>query len=102
MKQQEMTEVYEKLHTMYGLEAQLRMVQEECAELIVAASKVIREPDNPKRGDDIIEEAADVAIMIGQLRTIYGGERIDEMMLKKCDRLRKRLEARLLATNEHE
>lgn len=85
--------LYQKALSEFGLERQLRMVQEECAELIVAVSKVIREPGDEKRIAGLIEEAADVQIMCGQLAMIYGKDRIDAMMLKKHYRLRKRLAA---------
>ena len=93
-------ELYQQALSRYGLERQLRMVQEECAELIVAASKVIREPGNEKRVEDLIEETADVRIMCGQIAAIYGKDRIDAMMLKKHDRLRKRLANGELTANE--
>ena len=85
--------LYQQALSRFGLERQLRMVQEECAELIVAVSKVIREPGNVERIKDLIEETADVQIMCGQLAIIYGKDKIDAMMLKKHNRLRKRLVA---------
>lgn len=51
----------------YGLDEQLNMLQEECAELIQAASKYKRR----KLIDDyqhIVEEIADVEIMIAQVK----------------------------------
>ena len=52
-----------KIADNYGLDSQLDILQEECAELIVAVSKF-------KRGKDtanIIEEIADVEIMLDQI-----------------------------------
>lgn len=46
----------------YGLESQLDMLQEECAELIQAASKYRR-----NSSADIMEEIADVYIMLDQI-----------------------------------
>lgn len=46
----------------YGLDAQLDMLQEECAELIQAVSKYKR-----KRVTNIVEEMADVFIMLDQI-----------------------------------
>ena len=66
----------------WGIEPQLDMCIEECAELIQAISKIKRikylNPDNPdhalivqKRLANIKKELADVQLMINQLSTIY-------------------------------
>ena len=54
----------------YGKESQLRQLQEECAELIVACSKQLRGQD--KSINNVIEELADVRIMIEQIEYLYG------------------------------
>lgn len=59
----------------YGFLAQTRILQEECAELIVAASKINRQYDDFKDGkiyegeylNNFIEELADVRIMLEQM-----------------------------------
>lgn len=55
----------------YGLAAQLAQTREECAELIVATSKLDRAKTDAERRratDHVTEEMADVAIMLRQLR----------------------------------
>lgn len=51
----------------YGFEHQSRILQEECGELIVAASKMNRYGENLTVRENFIEELADVTIMIEQM-----------------------------------
>lgn len=66
----------------YGKESQLRQLQEECGELIVACSKLIRSKD--RAVNNLIEELADVRIMIEQIEHLYGLKSLveDEMEYK--------------------
>lgn len=66
----------------YGKEAQLIMLMEECAELIQASSKQLRRKD--KSINHLIEELADVRIMIEQIEYLYGIKNLveDEMVFK--------------------
>ena len=77
-----MTTVYEQAISKWGIDAQLDMCIEECAELIQAISKIKRikfiKPHDPnkmtithKRIDHLKEELADAQLMINQLATIY-------------------------------
>ncbi|MCK9463121.1 MAG: hypothetical protein M0R80_26155 [Proteobacteria bacterium] len=69
----------------WGIESQMDMLQEECAELIVAVNKVKR-----RKGDAIpnfLEEIADVEIMIAQMREYWGNEKIDDWKKEKLRRL---------------
>ena len=54
----------------YGEEAQCRQVMEECGELIVAINKTLRYPTRISRLC-LIEEMADVSIMITQLKLMH-------------------------------
>ena len=54
----------------YGLISQLNILQEECGELIQAASKYIRGYDPEAKL--IIEEIADVEIMLAQVKYLLG------------------------------
>lgn len=65
-----------------GKESQLRQLQEECAELIVACSKILR--DNNRAVNNLIEELADVRVMIEQIEYLYGIKSLveDEMIYK--------------------
>ena len=66
----------------YGKESQLRQLQEECAELIVACSKILRM--NDKAINNLIEEIADVRVMVEQIEYLYGIKNLveDEMEYK--------------------
>lgn len=67
----------------WGTEAQWRMVQEECAELIAAINRLDRGRCSV---DDVADEIADVIICLA------GIERVDLRVLAKLERLEKRLE----------
>lgn len=60
----------------YGLESQLNILQEELAELIQAVSKY-------RRGDPshIIEEIADVEIMLDQVKYLLGNPEIPRSLI---------------------
>lgn len=83
----------------YGAEAQLDMVVEECAELIKAIQKYkrnIRAEAYVDKSviDDVIEEAADVQIMLLQVEKIFNksNTKIQAVVNEKIKRLSKRLE----------
>lgn len=82
-------ETFRKALAMWGKHAQLNKAKEECAELIVAISH------HECRGQsvlNIIEEMADVSIMIDQLIIMLGVESGFEFIrLQKIERLRKKL-----------
>ena len=73
----------------YGIENQMRQLAEECSELAVEASHSARIGTTVK----IIEEIADVEIMIEQVVYLSGIERkdIDECIQYKLDRQMKRI-----------
>ena len=78
----------------YGVDAQLGVLQEECAELIVAVSHLMRERPDAIQG--FIEELADVNIMTGQFiqyleNNRYGAE-FWQATTAKLNRLHERLE----------
>lgn len=77
----------------YGEESQLRMLQEECAELIVAVNHYLR---GRIKAEDLVEEMADVRIMQDTVRMIMakdsGAEvNLQEVIDKKMKRLKNRL-----------
>lgn len=57
----------------YGVEPQKDIFVEECAELIKAVEKSRRMEDKPAYTEDMIEEMADVQIMIWQFRSLLNG-----------------------------
>ena len=75
----------------FGDEPQIRQAMEECAELIVALNKYLRYKDNPKEylssKKSVIEEMADVYVMLRQLEYIFeeSGE-IENISDYKIDR----------------
>lgn len=79
----------------YGINSQLGILQEECAELIQAVSKFRRGGTNLQ----ILEELADVEIIIAQIRYLAGKNSsiIDEFKDKK---IRRQLERIKEAENE--
>jgi NTP pyrophosphatase (non-canonical NTP hydrolase) len=65
----EKNKLYMKAIEKWGSNAQLGMLQEECAELIQAVSKVMRKQDFSFL--KLAEEIADVEIMMEQMIVIY-------------------------------
>lgn len=86
----EKIELYKKAIAKYGAKAQTVVAMEEMAELIKELSKAFRGYGNP---DAIIEEMADVYIMLDQLKLIFGitGGEIKAMEMIKNNRLEDRL-----------
>lgn len=77
----------------YGKEPQWRQLQEECAELIAAVSHFLRKREDG--GSALVEEIADVEIMLMQARLLIGNDAlIDALVEKKIKRLRERLESK--------
>ena len=81
-------ETYKHAIEKYGIEPQLRQLQEECAELIVAINHYCR--DNTKV-QGIIEEIADTEIMIEQMRLHFSSAMIDAIKEIKIERLEERI-----------
>ena len=84
----EKQEVYKQAIAQYGVEPQRKMAIEEMAELTNALMKFDRGRNTV---DDIIEEIADVTIMMRQLAIIYGQKAVDLQIDYKTARLAKRL-----------
>lgn len=77
-----MEEMINRIADRYGKEPQLIVLMEECGELIQACSKQLRRKD--KSINNLIEELADVRIMIEQIEHLYGIKSFveDEMKYK--------------------
>ena len=69
----------------WGLDAQLLQVQEEAAELIVAISHFRRGRRHSKK--EVLEELADMEIMLAQMRAALGDDAINLVIQAKIDRL---------------
>jgi len=84
------TDIYAEALQRWGLKSQLGLLAEECGELIAMINRWQR----GRTGEDSVAiEAADVEIMLGQLRLIMGSQ-IDAAKRLKLARLEKRLEVR--------
>lgn len=73
----------------YGLDNQLRILQEECAELIQAVSKYQRAQDAGnylQAKTALMEEVADVEIMITQIVSVFSGIALSTIVDSKLDR----------------
>lgn len=68
----------------YGYESQIDQMCEECGEFIVARSKVRR--NVPGSWDNLIEEVADISIMVDQMKLIIGEDKINSVRAKKLRR----------------
>lgn len=79
----------------YGVQAQCDVAIEEMAELTKAIVKIRRVADDYEKTqaalDNLLEEIADVDIMIDQLKIMRGPKRVEEYRRKKLERLERRL-----------
>ena len=77
----------------WGRTSQIDMLQEECAELIVAINKYKR--NNVGTTEAVLEEIADVEIMIDQIKVLLEANelRVDVFKEKKIERLKDMLNA---------
>ena len=77
----------------YGLESQIDILQEECAELIQAVSKYRRSGFDEDVPFCIIEEIADVEIMLSQIKYLLGfSGSISEVKEEKIKRQLRRID----------
>ena len=82
-------QLYEKALKTYGFASQKWVLIEECGELIDAFAKAER---GRAETEHLLEELADVSIMVGQMAVAIGFERFQEKRAEKLLRLYKRLE----------
>jgi hypothetical protein len=87
-----MNEIYAKAVMKFGVKAQLNVALEELAELQKEICKFFRGRDNRA---EIIEEMADVYIMMEQMRIIFEVQEVEliKAKTKKLIRLQKLLES---------
>ena len=74
----------------YGMDSQMRMLQEECGELIVAVGHYLRGREGSIA--NLCEELADVKIMVEQMEIALDNPAIEDLYDYKLGRLKKRLE----------
>lgn len=73
----------------WGIDAQAQMAEEEAAEFIVASKHWKRGKASPM---DVVDELADLRIMVEQLTEFIGREIVEEHVQVKMNRLRERLD----------
>jgi len=76
----------------WGANAQVGQTVEECAELIVALQKYVNRTPQPGMVENILDEIADVEMMLAQMRLVLG---IDD------DTLRQRIEYKFARLNQY-
>jgi hypothetical protein len=99
MKTETKIAIYDKALAIYGEEAQFEQSIEELAELILAFQKFKRVSNDPdstqkqavKATNDVIDELADVQIMIDQMKMVFGYINVEKRIGFKLRRLVKRM-----------
>ena len=84
-----MTDICIKAVQKFGREHQIDKCIEECAELM---NELIKQRDKRTTTENVIDEIADVDIMIGQMKYIFGAERCEARKKVKLKRLKERIE----------
>lgn len=84
--------IYNRAHNLWGMKCQYKVAAEECAELIQALLKMDR-GFNSSTHDEVLEEIADVTIMIEQLHLMFNHQKIEKFRQKKLERLKKFIDA---------
>ena len=76
----------------YGANDRVRLLMEECGELVQAGNKILRYPDSDEMRVNLLEEMVDVSIMIEQIRTLfnYSESEWESMKQYKANRGKKR------------
>lgn len=94
IKNEEAREILKKALDTYGNTMQTIMVCEECAELAKASTKLLRYGASKKLLDDLVEEIADVLIVIETMKLVYNisDKEINRIKNDKLLLLQKRLE----------
>ena len=86
----ELEKLYKDCMAFWGLDSQSRMLQEECAELIVSISHYFRSRTNATAA--LVEELADVYLMLNQLISHFGEDVVMDVVDWKSDRVKEKLE----------
>lgn len=86
---EELDTLCREMITYHGIEAQIRVCVEEIGELLAALMQSYR---NKTTSTDIIDEIADVTIMLRQLSIIYGVTETEDRIQYKINLIRTRLE----------
>lgn len=85
-------EILKQAIEQFGVENQTEMIKEECLELALALQRFKRNPCDTNV-DNIIDELADVNIMIEQAKIMFPTDLIQKRIDYKMERLEKRIKA---------
>lgn len=85
-----MDKIYQATLAKWGEEAQYDQAVEECAELIIALKHFRR---GKAERQSVIDELADVTLMLGQLTWMLGEKEVDLAVEKKLAKLKQLLQA---------
>ena len=93
-----------KMVTHYGTNDRVRLLMEECGELVQASNKILRYPDSHTARVNLLEEMVDVSIMIAQIRTLfnYNELELNGMEQYKINRCKKRFMKDIGASTDDE
>lgn len=80
----DLEKLYRSTVEVWGEQAQYDQAAEECAELIAALMHYRREKVDAQQ---VIDELADVTLMIGQLTWMFGPQLVDEAVQRKRQKL---------------
>lgn len=78
------TQLYQKTLEKWGKQGQYDQAVEECAELIAALKHYQRGKVDRQA---VIDEIADVTLMLGQLTWMFGEEQVNEAITNKLEKL---------------
>ena len=90
MTKEEQKQIEKEAVETYGIDAQMRMLQEECGELIVAVGHYLRGRNGSLA--NLCEELADVKIMVEQMEITLDNPAVEEWYNYKLGKLKKRLD----------
>lgn len=85
-------EILQQAIEKWGIDAQWGMVEEECMELAIEIHKAQNRGLNGSRWDKIIDELADVNIMVAQANIMVDNDQLQSRIDYKLNRLKGRLE----------
>ena len=89
MYTEERRAIYKKAIKAWGFDAQARVCQEECAELIAAISHLSRGREDAMM--EVVEELADTYIMVGQIMEYLGPDIVEHVVDCKLSNVEERL-----------
>jgi len=80
----DLEELYRATVEVWGEQAQYDQAAEECAELIAALMHYRREKVDAQQ---VVDELADVTLMLGQLTWMFGQQKVEEAVERKRQKL---------------